>query len=365
MLPITQRLVAATRALMGCRLLLLAPAILASCAAPRYPLEGEELQAFLEAGPVTPEFDEEQLLNAIAAPDQYRVIPGDLLLLRAPSTLFETGSPAPGTVTRIESVDHYARVTQNGKIEIPIVGTIQVAGLTLLDVETAIADAAHPKYLRQRPSIVVQVEEPHTVPVTIYGAVENAGVHRLASDQLTLSGALTAAGGIVKTGSLVVGARKITIYSPGAADGPRTVALPIRGLNVPYYDAPLSGGERIEVERYEPDRFTVVGLVAQPGAHAYPPETEFNLMQAVAIAGGVDRIADPPYATIFRKDLKTGTILPATFRIKGNGIVTASALAIKPGDVISIGHTKGSWTRAFLADVVRLNFGLFIDTRQL
>lgn len=340
-------------------------ALAASCAAPRYPLEGAELQAFMEAGPVTPEFDQEQLLDAIAPPTEYRVVPGDLLLVRGPSTLFETGTPAPGTVSRIESVDHYARVTKDGQISMPVVGTLDAAGKTLLELETSIADAAHPKYLRQRPAIVVQIEEPFTVPVTVYGAVDAPGIHRLASDQLTLSGALSAAGGIVKTGNLVVGARKITIYSPEESDAPRTVALPIRGLNVPFYDAPLSGGERIEVERYEPDRFTVVGLVDNPGAHEYPPETQFNLMQALAIAGGVDRIADPPYATIFRKDLRTGEIIPATFQIKGDRLVEASALPIKPGDVISVGHTKGSWTRSFMATVLRFNFGVFLDPNDL
>ncbi|MEC8511952.1 MAG: polysaccharide biosynthesis/export family protein [Planctomycetota bacterium] len=339
-------------------------ALAASCAAPRFPLEGAELRAFMEAGPVTPEFDEQQLLDAITPPTEYRVVPGDLLLVRGPSTLFETGTRAPGTVNRIESVDHYARVARDGQISMPVVGTLDAAGKTLLELETSIADAAYPKYLRQRPAIVVQLKEPFTVPVTVYGAVEIAGVHRLASDQLTLSGALSAAGGIVETGSVVVGARKITIYSPEESDAPRTLALPIRGLNVPFYDAPLRGGERIEVERYEPDRFTVVGLVAHPGAHQYPPETQYNLMQALAIAGGVDRIADPPYATIFRKDLRSGAIIPATFHISGDRLVEASDLRIKPGDVIAVGHTKGSWTRSFLATVVRLNFGVFIDSRQ-
>lgn len=337
----------------------------ASCATARFPLEGAELQAFIEAGPVTPEFDQEQLFDSIAPPTEYRIIPGDLLIIRGPSTLFATGTPPSGTVGRIEPADHFVRVTKGGQISMPVLGTVDAAGKTLPELETSIADAAHPSFLRQRPAIVVQVEEPFTVPVTVYGAVEIAGVHRLSSDQLTLSGALSAAGGIVKSGNLVVGARKITIYKPGEFDAPRTIVLPIRGLNVPFYDAPLGGGERIEVERYEPDRFTAIGLVDNPGAHEYPPDTQYNLMQALAIAGGVDRVADPPYATVFRKDVKTGEIIPATFKIKGDRLVEASALLIKPGDVISVGHTKGSWTRSFMAKVLRFNFGVFLDPNDL
>ncbi len=88
-------------------------------------------------------------------------------------------------------------------------------------------------------------------------------------------------------------------------------------------------------------------------------------MQAIAMAGGVDPIADPPYATVFRKDLETGEIIPATFPIKGNGLVASSALEIKPGDVIYIGHSAGSWTRAFAAEIFQINIGYFVQPGTL
>jgi protein involved in polysaccharide export with SLBB domain len=96
-----------------------------------------------------------------------------------------------------------------------------------------------------------------------------------------------------------------------------------------------------------------VGLVTSPGAFEYPPEVSYNLMQALAVAGGVDIFADPRYATVFRKDA-SGTILPATFEIQGNGLVTASALQIKPGDVIVVGHTAASWTRSLVRELFRV-----------
>ncbi len=333
-----------------------------ACSSPSYMLEGEELARFVSAGPITPEFDEERLLESIKTPGPYTVVPGDILLIRAPASMVQAGSLLTNTATALEPAKHFARVAENGTIDVPLVGTIDARGKTVQQLEALIADGAFPKYLSQRPAIVVTVDEPHTVPVTVFGAVENPGIHKLASDQLTLSGALSEAGGVVKSGNLVVGARKVLVNSrEGDSETPRAIALPIRGLNVPFYDVDLKGGERIEVERFEPDRFTVVGLVSKPGAHEYPPEIEYNLMQALAIAGGVDRIADPPFATVFRKDLESGEIIPATFKIKGDSIVEASGLEIKPGDVISIGHTKGSWTRAFMKEVFRINVGFFTN----
>ncbi len=336
-------------------------ALATACASPRYHLDPDELARFEAAGPITPEFDEERLLESIKPPSVYRVIPGDLLMIRAPASLTLSGAAVPAftAASSLGPIEHFARVADDGMIDVPLAGPLPATGRTVRELERAIADAIHPRFLSTRPPIVVTVEEPHTVPVTIVGAVETPGIHHLSSDQMTLSGALTSAGGIVKTGNLVVGARKIVIYSPNEEGRPTVHALPIRGLNVPFYDAPLVGGERIEVERFEPDRFTVVGLVAKPGAYEYPPEIEYNLMQALATAGGVDRIADPPFATVFRKDLLSGEIIPATFALKGDGIVAASALRIKPGDVVSIGHTKASWTRAFMADVFRINIGFF------
>jgi protein involved in polysaccharide export with SLBB domain len=338
-----------------------------SCAAPQYPLDDEELARFMAAGPIMPEFDEERLLESIQVPGPYTLIPGDLLLVRAPASLVHTGSALQASTGNLEPAQIFARVADDGSIDIPLAGNIAATGKTVREVERAIASKVFPKYLQEPPSIVVTVEEPTTFPVTIYGAVMEPGIHEITSNRLSLSGALASAGGIAGTvGNIIAGARKILIYRPAEGSEssnatPEVVALPIRGLNIPFYDQPLQGGERIEVERYEPDRFTVVGLVGNPGAHEYPPEIEYNLMQAIAIADGVDRVADPPYATIFRKDLTTGEILPATFKIKGNGLASASALTIKPGDVISIGHTKASWTRSLLEKIFRINVGYFAD----
>lgn len=338
---------------------------LASCAAPRYPVSGDELEAFKAAGPIAPEFDEDKLLEAVAPSNQYRIVAGDVLVVKGPFALLGRDLAGMDRTQQRTSIDHFVRVSENGTVEIPTVGAVEAAGKTVLELEDAIANAAHPKFLKQRPSIVVTLEEPFTVAVTVFGAVTEPGIHRLPSDEMTLSGALSAAGGIAKSGNLVVGAQTIKIYSADSDPDVRKTILPIRGLNVPFYDVPLEGGERIEVERYEPDRFTVVGLVIKPGAYEYPPEKEINLLQALSIAGGVDRISDPPFATVFRKKLDTGEILPATFEIKGNGLAEASALRIKPGDVIAVDHTAGSWTRSFMAQVFRLNFGVFLDSRRL
>jgi len=333
------------------------PCAAASCGGTTYFLDEQELARFEAAGPVMPEVDTKRILSGMLKPGPYRVVPGDLLEIKGPRALF-LGAGDPGT-GRVEEGEHLTRVDAEGAIWLPVVGKFEAQGLSLSEIEERISKAVFPKFLRRRPSIVVDVVDYRKTRVTVVGAVEKPGLVKLRSDELSLYGALSACGGILKASNLVVGARLIRIRRPGETR-PQALVLPVKGLNVPVGDVALEGGETIEVERYEPDTFTVIGLVQKPGAHEYPPEVTYNLMQALAIAGGVDMTADPPYATVFRKD-KDGKILPATFAISGVGLAQASALEIKPGDVIVVEHTAASWTRSLLAQILRIQLGFFID----
>lgn len=326
----------------------------ASCGAARYFLEPEELRAFEAAGPVVPELDREAMLASVPAPDVYRLDSGDVVEIRGPRALLgQNGDNGPATEL------HQARVDANGYVEVPLIGSIEARGKTLLELEAAIQNGAHPKFLVQKPAIVARVVDYDRQAVHVLGAVETPGIHELRRDQMSLYGALAAAGGILKSSNLVVGARAIRVRRADGGEG-KDVVLPVKGLNVPFADLALRRGDTIEVERYEPDTFTVIGLVMKPGAYEYPPEVTYNLMQALAIAGGVDVVSDPPYATVFRRD-RDGRILPATFEIAGGGLVQSSGLRIKPGDVVVVEHTAASWSRSVLAQILRIQFGLFID----
>ncbi|MEQ1634666.1 MAG: polysaccharide biosynthesis/export family protein [Planctomycetota bacterium] len=330
--------------------------VLGGCGAARYFLDEDQLRAFEAAGPVVPELDREAMLAQIPAPGPYRLDSGDIVELRGPRALFGTESAA---VALAPFEVHQARVDAGGTIEVPLIGAVEARGRTVLELEAAVQSAAHPQFLVAKPAIVARVVEFDTQAVNVLGAVEVPGIHQLRRDQMTLYGALAAAGGILKSSNLVVGARAIRVRQIDGAEG-KDLVLPVKGLNVPFTDVALRRGATIEVERYEPDTFTVIGLVMKPGAYEYPPEVSYNLMQALAIAGGVDIIADPPYATVFRRD-RDGRIVPATFEIAGGGLVQSSGLRIKPGDVIVIEHTAATWSRSLLAQVLRIQFGLFVD----
>jgi protein involved in polysaccharide export with SLBB domain len=121
-----------------------------------------------------------------------------------------------------------------------------------------------------------------------------------------------------------------------------------------------------EVAKYQRENervFTVLGLVNKPDAFPYPPDVQYNLMEALAFAGGLNMTADPRYLKIYRQD-DSGEILSATFGIDSKSFIDAYGVMIKPGDVVYVDHTLRTRMNQFLADVFDLRFGTYADIRD-
>lgn len=138
------------------------------------------------------------------------------------------------------------------------------------------------------------------------------------------------------------------------------VVLPVRGLNIPFADIALADGDSVVVEPLELPMFTVIGLVNKPGNFPYPPDIQYNLMQAFGFAGGLDRVAEPRYATVYR--LKPdGEIVHATFGFRDkSGLTATSNVLIKPGDIVAVEHTPKTRTRVFLDKIFRISLGAYV-----
>jgi protein involved in polysaccharide export with SLBB domain len=118
-----------------------------------------------------------------------------------------------------------------------------------------------------------------------------------------------------------------------------------------------------EVKKYQSENervFTVVGLVNHPATFPYPPDVQYNLMEALAFAGGLDMTADPHYLKIYRQDA-SGKVIYATFGVDKKSLVDAYGVRIKPGDVIYVDHTLRTRVNKFLSDIFRVTVGA--DTR--
>ena len=268
----------------------------------------DELAEFEKAGPILPEYNPDGLPTFDVNLQPYKLARGDVLEIDGPTALFEL---SPGSEPA--SVKSYkARVDDKGRIRIPLIGNVEVAAQTLAAVEAKLVELVHPKFFKRQPFVHVRVFEHRSLPVTVHGAVRNPGLYELRSDRLSLLSAIGAAGGVAYSVDQP-GARMVRIRKPNAQSN-EAALLPVRNLSIPMQDVALHGGEIIEVVPFSRQIFTAVGLINKPGAHDYPTNADYTLLQAIAIAGGPDRLADPSYATVYRRTA-AGRTIAATFPI--------------------------------------------------
>jgi polysaccharide export outer membrane protein len=238
----------------------------------------------------------------------------------------------------------------------PVVGQIQVAGKTIPEIESAISNAYYPVYARTYPSVLVRLSEAQRQKITILGAVVRPGVYELRADQMSLVWLLTEAGGILQQGAAC-----IKIIRQGQQ--PTVLTLPIKGLNVPFSDVGLEDGDQVIVERLVMPVFTVIGLVNRPGNFEYPPDANYNLIQAIAFAGGLDLRLDPRYAVIYRRDVD-GSVVSAVFQLSDPSrpqvTTTGIDVPIKPGDIVAIEHTPRTRSREFLDRIFNVHIGAYL-----
>ena len=358
----------------------------------------KQLAEFQNAGPALPKIDIERLLKARTNTGSYRVVPGDLIELQIPPILQSVTADLPAS--HDISKPYLCRVSYEGDITVPVIGQVPVVEKTLAEIEAVIVNAYYPKYCVDRPTVVARVTEYKTVKVSINGAVEKPGVYELRSDQMSLVSLIMASGGIVEKGAAAIrierqeqpnllalhqnplinteAAEMLGSMGVGVAQQTSDVGalvtgesedkpllLPVEGLNVPFTDVPVHEGDTIIVEQLGQPRFTVIGLVNKPGTFEYPPDTNYNLMEALACAGGLHMAADPRYATVYRQK-RDGTVVSAKFKVVEDLRLTdALSALVKPGDIIAVEHTQRTRTNLFFDKVFRINTGFYTTAEIL
>lgn len=90
----------------------------------------------------------------------------------------------------------------------------------------------------------------------------------------------------------------------------------------------------VTVVEYSKRRFTVLGQVQKPGYYEIPNEESVTLLQAIAMAGGYSRLADPSQITVKRKVAcrEVSFKLNARAMARDNG---ALSFEILPDDIIT------------------------------
>ena len=116
---------------------------------------------------------------------EYRVGPQDLIEI---------------TVFQIPDLSRTVRVNSGGQISLPLIGSIQAGGLTIQELEAAIAKKLEARYL-QNPQVTAFVKEFTSQRVTIEGAINKPGIYPL-TGRTTLLQAIALGGGVTSLADL-------------------------------------------------------------------------------------------------------------------------------------------------------------------
>lgn len=272
----------------------------------------------------------------------YRVAPGDIL------TLHMTGL----TESYEESVVK-ARVHVDGKIDLPMVGRLDVHGLDLESVERAVVAAYVPKYVRDL-SVFIEATGIQQTTVFVGGAAVKRGLIKLPRNQRNVLYAVQKAGG----------------YGPGSAMRVRVV--PMRASQPPeVYDLtdvndlrraltarPLESGDLVIVEPADFNAVYAMGLVNNPGPIEIPPGSQLTVSQILAAAGGTVEFLDPDEATLWRT-LPDGRRVRVKLDLAAIQSGKQGDLPLHAGDVLEVPHTAKTLLRRWAVENIQIGpFGV-------
>jgi polysaccharide export outer membrane protein len=205
-------------------------------------------------------------------------------------------------------------VDRQGRITLPYVGSIAVAGQTPGQIETRIVDALRGKAIE--PQALVRVTETDGNTLTLSGDIANPGPFAISLRGSRLSEAIASGGG----SRFPAHETRVTLIREGRRADARLDDI----LLDPQSDIAVQRRDLI-VLTHEPPRFTLTGSVGQPGTFTLAG-TEYSVLEAVSAAGGPsDSRADASGVFLFRYEPRDRLV--AAGRTPPDGIaVTATGI---------------------------------------
>jgi len=186
------------------------------------------------------------------------------------------------SVFGLEEMNKTVRVSEDGKITLPLLGEVEVEGLTKTELEKKLSQLLEEKYL-QSPQVTVFIKEYQSKRISVLGAVGKPGPYELLGRQ-TLLQLISEAGGLTEdAGDDIIVIRQFQ-------DGTNI------SLKISIDDLFLKGDARLNIP-LEPNDIVnipaektvliyVFGQVRKPGALEVKKSNIPTLLQAIAQAGG-------------------------------------------------------------------------------
>lgn len=216
------------------------------------------------------------------------------------------------------------RILKTGQASFPLIGSVQIGGLSVSEASTKIRDLYATDYLVD-PKLTLTVNDYATEFISVIGAVLSPGQIPIpVSGNLDLASAMATAGGP----SQIADTNNIQLVR---ADG-STTSYSIASIQGASGRVRLGAGDRIIVNqsRFVGKTVSVLGQVRRSGPVSFPLSGRLDLVTAISQAGGLTELANAKKVTINRR----GTVTTVDFReISQRG---DRPFLLEPDDVITV-----------------------------
>jgi polysaccharide biosynthesis/export protein len=241
--------------------------------------------AVSQAGPPTA-----QNAAPMAVPSTYLLGPDDQIIIQGPEM--------------DEIVNRPYRIDPDGYVSLPMLGRIKAGGMTVGDFETQLNRAAS-KYVRD-PQLVASVAEFHSQPVSVVGAVNQPGAQQLQGKK-TLMQLISMVGGFRPDAGNTLSIARESQWGPLPLPNATTdssgkysvaeISIPeLLQEKTPQFNILIMPNDVITVPVSE--TVYVVGDVHKAGGFLLGEHKNMTVLQAVAMAEGIDATADAKHSRI-------------------------------------------------------------------
>ncbi|MBA2881453.1 polysaccharide export outer membrane protein [Desulfosalsimonas propionicica] len=260
-----------------------------------------------------------ELLEEKNSPGEYRTGPGDVLRI----TVYED---------KALSLDS-ARISAEGVIQYPLLGTLEVAGKTVSEIQNMISGKLKEMDFLVNPHVSVKITDYNSQQVVLLGAVHRPGSYALKKEE-TLLGMLSNAGGIREQEA---GQHLILIRQEDELEGKPKIAvqIPLSDL-LGSTDQPANLRVQADDTVYIPSasKFFVIGQVQKPGGYILKNST--SVAEAISMAGGFTSIAAPNRVHITRMAQNQKKVIRVNVKKMINDGPDHLDVTVQPNDLIVV-----------------------------
>jgi polysaccharide biosynthesis/export protein len=197
-------------------------------------------------------------------------------------------------------------VDGDGKIQVPLVGRVHVAGLSVQEAEQRLNKLLS-TYIRE-PQVVVNVVEVRSQPVSVLGAVNAPGVHQV-QGRKTLLEILALAGGVRPDAGYSIRITRELEWGCVPLPGAQLDAsdrFSVAEVNLKKILEAKNPEENIQILPHDvisvpkAEMVYVIGEVRRSGGFVLGEHQSISVLQALSLAEGLNGAADTRHARILR-----------------------------------------------------------------